>query len=176
MQGKLKPEKWQKRPFLIFHFFVFFTIFLVPPVVVDGGQSRTPGIVMKTESADAQQIWQVVHGAVEDQSWWTAGSENEVHEILSLYYAGPLLENYSRQVWAFISRPTDWYTRAEVTGGSITRLTDGRWKVRADLVNRDLRTGETGFGRATYILAENKNGWRIIAAEYSWNDDAAGRN
>ncbi|OAT81366.1 hypothetical protein A6M21_10825 [Desulfotomaculum copahuensis] len=120
-----------------------------------------------------QEIWTVVQGAVTDQAWWRAGSETEVKSILSRYYGGPLLEDLSRNVWDFISRPTDWYWKPGLEGGRVQLLSGETARVEARLTDQDVRTGVIRHGKATYLLKKERTGWRITSAGYHWEKENA---
>lgn len=152
---------------------IFAAVITLLSLTGTGKGNKSQAAALKTPE---QEIWTVVHGAVMDQSWWRAGNEAEVKSILSRYYSGPLLQELSRNVWDFISRPTDWYWKPGITGGRVHLLNNEQARVEAELIDQDVRTGEIRHGKATYELKKGGNGWRITSAGYHWENENDGND
>ncbi|NHM25566.1 hypothetical protein G7K71_00765 [Desulfofundulus sp. TPOSR] len=117
------------------------------------------------------EIYAIIKGAVEDDSWWQARNRNEVKEKLGRYYAEPMLSEVSERAWDFIARPTDWYCRATVADVSLKYLTSENALLSASLVNTDLVTGQIQKGTGYFSLHKTSSGWRIVSANYRWEKE-----
>lgn len=125
---------------------------------------------MTFQEADQKEIRAIVSGAVEDNTWWYAGSEEEVSQILARYYTNPLLAELSADAWQFIREPTDWYWLARVKKMQIEPQKKECASVTAELEITDSTTGEVKQGKAGYALKKTKEGWRIFFVLYQWSE------
>lgn len=120
---------------------------------------------------DLLQIKALVTAAVEDVSWWKAQNPQELREILSRYYADPLLAQVCEGAWSFISLPTDWYNHTYVTQIHVKEKRKGKAVVEATLANEDLNTGTVKEGKGYFHLRKTTSGWKIIKADFSWEGE-----
>ncbi len=112
----------------------------------------------------------VVRGAVEDQSWMTCRSKEEVYSVLSRYYCGALLDDLARRCWDFIARPTDWYSVASVKEIRVLYDDGSKALVEAVIGIKDVDTGHNETGKAFFALSLTSLGWRVYYASYFWNN------
>ncbi len=129
------------------------------------------GSHLAANTAQQNEIYAIIKGSVEDDSWWQARNRDEVKEKLGKYYAEPLLSEVSERAWDFIARPTDWYCRAAVTDVSLKYRTSERATVSATLLNTDLVTGQIQKGTGHFSLHKTPLGWRIVSADYRWEEE-----
>lgn len=114
----------------------------------------------------------VVRGAVEDQSWMTSATEEELRTNLGRYFDGVLLDSLVQRSWDFIARPTDWYSRYHLMEMKVL-YEDGKRAVAEALISiEDLDTGHTETGRGLFAMRRTSGGWKIYYFSIMWNNQA----
>lgn len=150
--------------FLASGIFVFVLCFLL--YFTESG--RNAGALEQVSQTERSNIFAVIKGGVEDDSWWEAKSVTDVKSVLSKYYTGELLEELCGKVWNFVSMPTDWYWQTRVVEIKIVIKTKDMALLDADLEILDVTTNQKEKGGAQYIIKKTGEGWRIVNSSYSW--------
>lgn len=146
-----------------------------PGLSVEGAGENAPQNDLDRQGS-GNDLEAVVRGAVEDQSWMTCRTKEEVYSVLSQYYCGVLLDDLARRCWDFIALPTDWYSIASLK--EMRLLYDDGSKALAEAVIgiEDVDTGHNETGKALFAMSRNPSGWRVYYASYSWNNPSGQGN
>jgi len=113
-----------------------------------------------------------VRGSIEDQSWMTSGSKQEVHSILKRYFEGDLLEDLTEKCWDFIKEPTDWYSEAKLIDMKVLYNDGKRAVVEALIRIEDVHTGHNETGKGLFTMNSAGDEWRINYMVIQWGTQA----
>jgi len=114
------------------------------------------------------KIENTVRGSIEDQSWMTSVSKQEVHSLLKRYFAGNLLEDLTEKCWDFIKEPTDWYSEAKVIDMKVLYNDGKRAVVEALIRIEDVDTGHNEIGKGLFTMNSAGDQWRINYMAIQW--------
>ncbi len=116
------------------------------------------------------ELRELIRGAVEDSSWMTSSSEEELRMNLGRHYHGPLLDQLVENAWDSIARPTDWYSRTSLQ--EMRMLHGGGKRALAEVLIgiEDVDTGHNGTGKGLFAMVKTSGGWRINYFYITWHD------
>ena len=103
----------------------------------------------------------IIRGALEDESWMTCKSKEEVRSNLSRYFGGCLRDDLTERTWAFIAGPTDWYSRYRMIYMKVLYVDDKRAVVEALARIEEMDTGHNETGEWLFSVYRTGECWRI---------------
>jgi hypothetical protein len=131
-----------------------------------GGENKHKDINGFRTKSDLRET---IRGAVEDQSWMNSRSKDQVHTILGKYFYGILLRDLAEECWAFIEKPTDWYSRARLEDVSVMYDDEIRAVAEALISIEDMDTGYNETGKGLFAMIMTPDGWKINYVSFSWS-------
>ncbi len=138
--------------------FLAFVLIFCFFIKITGGFSEPVGYTTKEKEAE---VISVVKNAVEDTRWIHVSSHEEMNQVLSDYYTGPLLEKLCESAWNFVTTPTDWEYTTKAENSIIIHISENQTVIRLDIVENDMVSGIDFKSRMEYSLVKTGNGWRI---------------
>ncbi len=116
-----------------------------------------------------QELDNLIMCAVHDESWMYAKSPEETKEILSKYYAEPLLSKLTMSCWEFIEEPTDWYSKTSLEFFDIMENRDNEASGRVVVRIEDVDTGKSENIKGFFIFRRQSGKWKVYDYHYVWN-------
>lgn len=120
-------------------------------------------------SRSKHELEVVVRGAVEDQSWMTSVTEEELRSNLGRYFDGFLLDYIVLRAWDFIARPTDWYSTYGLMEMRVIYEDSKRAVAEALICIEDVDTGHNETGKGLFVMSRTPRGWKIYYFNVTWN-------
>lgn len=114
-----------------------------------------------TNKNSADEIRNVIKGAVEDTTWLRATTQKDLEQLLGAYYTWPALQGLIESTWNFVKVPTDWEYLVTTDNCEITHIFGKKANAQADILETDEITGITYLSKMEYSLVYTKKGWKI---------------